>query len=158
SADNNFDDRNITFASQWTSILSPSAVNEFRFGSLEREFFRPPVSGKIAPVISISGVAQLGSDTSANQYYLEHQYNFVDALSYRRGRHQFKFGFDIGTIHVISQDRLTTTYSFASLANYLNTVNHVINPATGLAFNAYSQLQQSFGTNTADHNTNSFNF
>ncbi len=77
SADNNFDDRNVTWASQWTRILSASTVNEFRFGSLEREFFRPLVSGKLAPVISISGVAQLGSDTSANQYCLEHQYDFV---------------------------------------------------------------------------------
>jgi hypothetical protein len=158
SADNNFDDRNITWASQWTSILSASTVNEFRFGSLEREFFRPPVSGKLAPVITISGVAQLGSDTSANQYYLEHQYDFVDALSRRVGRHQLKAGFDIATIHVISQDRLTTTYSFASLANYLNTLNHITNPATGQPFNLYSQLQQSFGNNVADHRTNSLNF
>jgi len=44
SADNNFDDRNQTWASQWTSILTPELINEFRFGSLEREFFRPPVS------------------------------------------------------------------------------------------------------------------
>src|SRR5579862_5753088 len=35
SADNNFDDRNVTWASQWTSIISPETVNEFRFGSLE---------------------------------------------------------------------------------------------------------------------------
>jgi hypothetical protein len=75
SADNNFDDRNITFASQWTSILSSRTINELRVGSLEREFFRPPVSGVAVPptLISISGVAQLGSDASANQYYLEHQ-------------------------------------------------------------------------------------
>jgi hypothetical protein len=53
SADNNFDDRNVTWASQWTSILSPESVNEFRFGSLEREFFRPPVSGTLGPTISI---------------------------------------------------------------------------------------------------------
>ncbi|HXB72021.1 MAG TPA: TonB-dependent receptor [Candidatus Acidoferrales bacterium] len=158
SADNNFDDRNITWASQWTSILSPTTLNEFRFGSLEREFFRPPVSGNLVPVIAISGVAQLGSDTSANQYYLEHQYDFVDALSRRVGRHQFKVGFDIATIHVISKDRLTTTFSFPNLAAYLNTVNRVVNPATGQPFNAYSQLQQSFGNNVADYTTNSFNF
>jgi hypothetical protein len=49
SADNNFDDRNITWASQWISIITPEAVNEFRFGSLQREFFRPAVSGKLTP-------------------------------------------------------------------------------------------------------------
>ncbi len=157
SADNNFDDRNVTWASQWTHILSPASVNEFRIGSLEREFFRPPVSGKLAPTVSISGVATLGTDPSANQYYFEHQFDFIDGLSYRRGRHQLKFGFDIATIHVISKDRLTQTFSFANLTNYLNTVNGLTNPATGTT-NWYAQLTQAFGTNSADHTTNSYNF
>jgi hypothetical protein len=157
SADNNFDDRNITWAAQWTSIISPSTLNEFRFGSLEREFFRPPVSGTLGPTISISGVATLGTDSSANQYYLEHQYDFIEGLSRRWGRHQAKFGFDIATIHVISKDRLTQTFTFANLANYLNTLNHVVNPATGTT-NWYTQLVQAFGNNVADHTTNSYNF
>jgi hypothetical protein len=157
SADNNFDDRNQTWASQWTSILTPELINEFRFGSLEREFFRPPVSGMLGPTVNISGVATLGTDSSADQYYLEHQYNFIDALSRRWGRHQFKFGFDIATIHVISKDRLTETFSFSNLTNYLNTVNHVVNPATGTT-NWYTQLVQAFGNNVADHTTNSYNF
>jgi len=157
SADNNFDDRNVTWASQWTSILSPESVNEFRFGSLEREFFRPPVSGTLGPTISISVVATLGTDSSADQYYLEHQFDFIDALSRRVGRHQFKFGFDIATIHVISKDRLTETFTFSSLTNYLNTINHVINPASGTS-NWYAQLVQAFGNNTADHRTNFYNF
>jgi hypothetical protein len=157
SADNNFDDRNITWASQWTHIFSPSTVNEFRFGSLEREFFRPPVSGKLVPSVSISGVASLGTDPSANQYYLEHQYDFIDGLSYRHGRHQLKFGFDLATIHVISKDRLTQTFSFSNLTNYLNTINQVVNLASGTT-NWYTQLTQAFGNNVADHTTNSFNF
>lgn len=157
SADNNFDDRNVTWASQWTTIISPEMVNEFRFGSLEREFYRPPISGTLGPTISISSVATLGTDSSAGQYYLEHQYNFVDGLSRRWGRHQFKFGFDIGTIHVISKDRLAQTFTFSNLANYLNTVNHVVNPATGTT-NWYTQLVQAFGNNVADHTTNSYNF
>ena len=157
SADNNFDDRNVTWASQWTSILSPSTVNEVRFGSLEREFHRPPVSGMLTPTITISGVATLGTDASANQYYLEHQYDFVEALNHRSGRHQLKFGFDIATIHVISKDRLTETFSFSSLTNYLNTVNGMVNPATGTT-NWYTQLVQAFGNNVADHDTQSYNF
>jgi hypothetical protein len=157
SADNNFDDRNVTWASQLTSIVSPDKINEFRFGSLQREFFRPPVSGMLGPTISISGVATLGVDSSANQYYLEHQLNFVDGFSWRSGRHLFKFGFDIATIYVISQDRLTQTFTFSNLTNYLNTVNHVVNPATGTT-NWYTQLVQSFGNNRAEHRTQSYNF
>jgi hypothetical protein len=157
SADNNFDDRNQAWASQLTSVLTPDSVNEFRFGSLEREFFRPPVSGMLGPTISISSVASLGTDSSADQYYLEHQYDFVDGISWRSGRHLFKFGFDISTIHVISQDRLTETFTFSNLTNYLNTINHVVNPATGTT-NWYTQLVQAFGNNRADHTTNSYNF
>src|SRR5262249_4666759 len=122
SASNNFDDRNDTFASQLASVLSPALVNEFRFGVLRREFTRPPVSGVVGPVISISGVATIGSNTSANQYYNERQFNFIDNISYRLGRHEFKVGVDIDTIHVISSDRLNLTYTFANLAQYLNAV------------------------------------
>jgi hypothetical protein len=99
----------------------------------------------------------LGTDSSADQYYLEHQFDFIDALSRRVGRHQFKFGFDIATIHVISKDRLAETFTFSNLTNYLNTINHVINPASSTS-NWYAQLVQAFGNNTADHRTNFYNF
>ena len=146
SAGNNFDDRNDTFASEWTRIFTPSAINELRFGFLRREFTRPPVSGTVGPIISISGVATLGSNSSANQYYNEQQFNLIDNFSWRKGRHEVKFGFDIDTIRVISKDRLNLTYSFANLAQYLNTLNHV-------AGANYTQLTQQFGDNTAKHRT-----
>ena len=149
SASNNFDDRNDTFASQWTSILSPATVNEARIGFLRREFTRPPSSGVVSPVISISGVATLGSNDSANQYYNERQFDFIDSLSHRRGRHEFKIGFDIATIRVISSDRLSETFTFANLAQYLNAVQGKAN---------YTQLTQDFGNNVANHTTNSYNF
>lgn len=149
SASNNFDDRNDTFASQWAYVLGPTLVNEARFGFLRREFTRPPSSGVVGPVISISGVATIGSNTSANQYYNERQFNFIDTLSYRKGRHDVKFGFDIDTIHVISADRLALTYTFANLQQYMNAVKGTAN---------YTQLTQEFGDNTANHTTNSFNF
>jgi hypothetical protein len=149
SAGNNFDDRNDTFASQWASVISPKLVNEARFGFLRREFTRPPVSGAVGPVISISGVATLGSNTAANQYYNERQFNFIDTLSYRKGRHELKFGLDIDTIQVISGDRLMQTFTFANLQQYLNALKGTAN---------YTQLTQEFGDNTASHTTNAFNF
>ena len=156
SAGNNFTDRDDTFASQWTRIVSPESVNEMRFGLLRREFTRPPVSGSIGPIVSISGVATLGSNSSAGQYYDELQYNFIDNFSRRWGRHQLKFGVDVDTIHVVSHDRLLVQYSFASLSQYLNTQNGVINPATGRPFN-YTQLTQDFGTNNAAHRSTPIN-
>jgi len=147
----------VTWASQWTSIIAPELINEFRFGALEREFFRPPVSGSLTPNVVISGVATLGTDASANQYYKEHQNDFIDALTKRWGRHQFKFGFDVASIHVISQDRLAQTFTFSNLTNCQNTINRVVNPATGTT-NWYTQLVQAFGNNVADHTTISSNF
>lgn len=153
SAGNNFEDRNDTVAFQWTSVLNSRAVNEFRSGFLRREFTRPPVSGVVGPVVSISGVATLGSNTSANQYYREAQFNFVDSFNYRFGRHEFKLGVDAATIGVTSGDRLTQTFTFANLQQYLNTVNGV-SQASGL----YNILTQDFGDNTAQHRTNHYNF
>src|SRR5262245_26450973 len=131
SAGNNFNDRNMTFAAQLTTILSNATVNEFRFGSVQRKFSRPPVSGQVVPVISISGVATLGSNDAANQQYTETQFQFIDNLSHRAGRHGFKFGTDIATIDVLSIDRLATTFSFSNLQQYLNTLAGVVDPATG---------------------------
>jgi len=161
---NNFDDRQQSIAGQLTTLVSPQAINEFRIGDELRDFFRPPVSADPnGPSIMISGVANLGTGTSANQYYLEHQTQFVDNYTYVTGRHQLKFGSDISMIHVISEDRLALTFNFngqtgvSPLQQYMNTLNHVIDPSTGKPF-TYSQLQQTFGDNTADHVTHSFNF
>ncbi len=157
SAGNNFDDRQSSGVVQFTSVLSPNAVNEFRFGDLWREFFRPPVSGQLGPVVQITGVANLFSNAAANQRYLEHQNQFIDNLSLRRGAHSIKLGADIATIRVEQFDRLALTFQFANLQQYLNTVNRVVNPATGRPF-LYEQLTQQFGDNTAGHRTQFYNF
>ena len=157
SASNNFNDRDDTAAAQWSSIITPTAVNELRFGFLRRVFSRPPVDGVIGPVINISGVAQLGSNSSAGQLYEEDQYNFIDNFSYRLGRHNLKYGVDIDTISVDSVDRLNLQYTFSSLSQYLNTIHHVTNSSTGRPYN-YAQLTQQFGDNTAYSRTTPVNW
>jgi len=160
---NNFDDRQQSIAGQLTTVISPSLVNEFRFGDELRDFLRPPVSNQPnGASVTISGVANLGTGTSANQYFLEHQDQFIDNLSWVRGRHALKFGTDISTIHVIQSDRLALTFAFNGLTGvtplqqYLNTINHVLDPS-GKPY-TYSQLTQTSGDNTADHRTQSYNF
>jgi len=151
TAGNNFNDFNQTASAQWTSIVSPHAVNELRFGYLQRIFSRPPVSGSIDPVVLISGVAQLGSNSSAGQGYNEDQFNFIDNFSYSFRNHDLKFGTDLDTIEVDSRDRLLLQYTFANLNQYLKTV------AGAPGFN-YAQLQEQFGSNFAEHRTNPVNF
>jgi hypothetical protein len=101
---NNFDDRQQSIAGQLTTVVSSRAMNEFRYGDELRDFLRPPVSANPnGPSVLISGVANLGTGTSANQYYLEHQDQFIDNFSYSVSRHTLKFGTDISTVHVLSR-------------------------------------------------------
>jgi len=158
TASNNFNDFDQTASAQWTRILSPHAVNELRFGYLQRIFNRPQVggaagqlsqlaySGGLDPIIVISGVAQLNSNSSAGQGYNEDQFNFIDNFSYHFGGHEIKVGTDIDRIEVDSLDRLILQYTFSSLSQYLNTIN-------GVAGNNYAQMEEQFGTNFAEHHT-----
>ncbi len=157
SSSNNYNDHDYTGAAEWSHIVSSRALNELRFGTLRRIFDRPPVSGIVGPVINISNTATLGSNTAANQHYEEDQYNFIDDFSYTLGKHQLRFGADIDTIHVLSVDRLTQTYNFPNLAQYLGALNGTINPATGKVYN-YNTYTQQFGNNTAEHRTTPINF
>src|SRR5262249_57802106 len=59
SAGNNFDDRQDSTTFQLTAVAGARGLNEFRFGDLRRKFFRPPGSGKLGPVLSISNVPPL---------------------------------------------------------------------------------------------------
>ena len=149
--------RRTTAAAQWSHIVSSKALNELRTGFLRRIFDRPPVDGLLGPTIAISGVATLNSNTSAGQRYEEDQYNAIDDFSYSLGQHQLRFGTDIDTINVLSQDRLPFQYSFSSLALYLNTINGVINPATKTPYN-YTTFTEAFGNNIANHRTTPINF
>jgi len=158
SAGNHFDDRQGSGVVQLTSLLSPSVVNEFRFGDLFRRFWRPPVSGVVGPVTSITGVATLGSNPSAAQYYLEHQNQFVNNLSWRPRKHSVKFGADLARIYVRQFDRLAQTFTFANVSSYLAAISGAPNPANGRPATQYVTLTQQFGDNSAEHATGSINF
>jgi outer membrane receptor protein involved in Fe transport len=158
SAGNHFDDRQGSGVVQLTALLSPSIVNEFRFGDLFRRFWRPPVSGVVGPVTMITGVANIGSNTSAAQYYFEHQNQFIDNLSWRSRSHSVKLGADIARIRVRQNDRLAQTFVFANLPNYLAAISGVANPANNRPGTHYVTLTQQFGDNSAEHSTWSTNF
>ncbi|MBC7928535.1 MAG: TonB-dependent receptor, partial [Bryobacteraceae bacterium] len=168
SSGNNFRDRMETVGAQLTTTISSNAVNEFRFGWSRRKFFRPPVNGDPEggeqPIVTITGVATLGSNGAANERYLEDQLQFIDNYSWRLGSHDLKVGTDIATILLDQNVRLNETFQFGGIAGlvtplqqYLNTVNRVTNPQTNQPY-AYTQLMQQLGNNRAVHRTWSTNF
>ncbi len=99
-----------------TRVLSPSMVNEFRFGynkffnSLGRElaFQRdvvgelkipgldsPPPIGWGIPSVGISGFSGFGDDSEGPYVNTNHVFQWTDNLSWTRGKHSLRFGFEI---------------------------------------------------------------
>jgi Carboxypeptidase regulatory-like domain len=99
-----------------TRVFSPSVVNEFRagynyfFNSLGRELanerdvvseldipgisLAPPIAWGI-PSISVQGFSGFGDDSEGPYVNKNHLYQFVDNLSWTRGKHSLRFGVEI---------------------------------------------------------------
>jgi hypothetical protein len=99
----------------WNHTISPSAVNEFRFGTTyHRNFYTADVTGsallqqfgitgvpttgvKTGPYFNITGVTAFSPDAQSDNYQdnPETTFEWIDNLSWTRGRHFLKFGFDV---------------------------------------------------------------
>jgi hypothetical protein len=99
----------------WNDTLSPSAVNEFRFGAtfhvnpyyidavgsdLIKQFGIQGISTvgvHNAPIFQITGVSAVDLDAASDSYQNnpETNYEWIDNLSWTRGRHLMKFGVDV---------------------------------------------------------------
>jgi hypothetical protein len=103
----------------WTRILSPSMVNEFRFSFIKADsdlvqlpFGQdPPAAAKVPgvpedPLFSggvtgmtilgfFGGGARIGSPDFSPKFQHTRQYEFLNTLSWLKGDHQFKFGFNV---------------------------------------------------------------
>lgn len=155
STNNNFYDRDVSGEFQLTTALNAKTLNEFRFSDARRHNRNTPVSGTLAPVYAIPGVATINSNSTAFQAFYEHYDEFVDNISLQRRKHSFKVGADIETIHNNLVDRLAQTFTFgASGTNAVtglpNSIQQYFNTKNGTTPTGYTQLTQQFGNNTAD--------
>lgn len=98
----------------WTHIFAPTVVNEFRMGyvrghniyfpvtigsDLIQQFGIQGVSVKgihNVPAFDITGVTSIDMDAAGNQYedHLQPTLEYIDDLSWAKGKHSLKFGFD----------------------------------------------------------------
>lgn len=155
STNNNFYDRDVSGEFQLTTALNPRTLNEFRFSDARRHNRNTPVSGTLAPVYAITGVATINSNTTAFQAFFEHYDEFVDNFSVNRGGHSIKVGTDIETIHNNLVDRLAQTFTFGAsgttpATGLPNSIQQYLNTKNGATPTGYTQLTQQFGNNTAD--------
>jgi hypothetical protein len=99
----------------WNRTISPSAVNEFRFGTTyHRNFYQADVLGtdlmqrfgivgvpttgvRTGPQFAINGITPWNPDAASNNYQDNPQTTLqaIDNLSWTSGRHFLKFGFDV---------------------------------------------------------------
>lgn len=103
--------------------LSPHLVNETR-GQFWNSTLNAPPSDPIGPAVSISGVASFGTLSGSPTARLNKLGEVTDNVSYQAGAHAIRFGTDF----LYNDDTITFprsirgSYSFSSLANFLNGV------------------------------------
>ena len=127
-----------SIALNYTRTLSPTLINEARFGwIIDRTDFLPVGFGRnqdqqlgipgISGVTSANGISLIGGGDGRYLEYLgdfgqytldERSLQFSDALSYVRGKHTFKFGVTIIQRHIstINEDDSKGFYFFSDLA------------------------------------------
>jgi len=125
----------------WVKVVNGSQVNEARFGwnrfaegfLPEDSHFNPNSIGLDTgvgasdyglPAIAMAGFSQIGATSSVPRNRVDANLHFVDNYSWKRGRHELKFGYEFRRttiMHVIDHN-FRGTLDFASLTDFLNGV------------------------------------
>jgi hypothetical protein len=114
-------DTNHTIAASNVAMLSPRIFNETR-GQFSYDDLSAPPNDLIGPAVTISGVAVFGRSTSSPTARLNYLYEAVDNLVMEHGAHTLKTGVDFlyNDDTITYPQSLRGSYSFSSLANFLN--------------------------------------
>ncbi|HKQ88954.1 MAG TPA: TonB-dependent receptor [Candidatus Acidoferrales bacterium] len=108
----------------WMSILSPSVINNFRYGwntDLQSDELNPALNGSLGFLdVSAAGVTLGAPNYLPRIEPSETRNEFGDDLSWTRGRHIFKFGVDFATTSDYSFFIQNThgSYSYSNLTNF----------------------------------------
>jgi hypothetical protein len=146
----------------WTRVVTPTSLNEFRFGWF-KDRLSDPGSSDLWPketqgtYITVAGSTVGASRGYPRTYPSENRYQLVDNYSWTRGAHSVKFGVDWQT----TQDYMNQLfnglggYSFANLTNFARDFN-------GGTFNSgvknYTNFTQTFGNPIQNIRTSDINF
>ena len=156
-----FEDRMNGGAGQLATVISPTLLNELRFGINRRAETRETyVPGQPnGAQINITGVASFGVNPLAGSASVETSTQIIDNLTWSLGRHTLKAGLDYQTTGFQIRSALNRLFTFGGLSaaparpavtpldQYLRTVAGAIDPATGRPY-TYTQLAQELGENS----------
>src|SRR5260370_28547330 len=146
---------------QWTSVVTPSMVNEARFGWFHDRLFDPASDDFLYPGLGRAGLtvastSNLGVATSYPRLNpSETRYEFADNLSWTKCSHTMKFGLDIAhTEDFVNQlSNQFGSYSY-SILNFF-ALDFSGNATGAKNWNTYSQT---FGNPKVDTNLVNYGF
>ncbi len=118
---------------EWDWSLSPSTLNQARFGFTRRDLNQtslqngditvpgsPPNSfASVLPIFVVTGYQQIGPTSAANAKFTTSVTEYLDTFSMVRGRHTIKFGTDTRreALDVVQPPNPTGSYTFTAMAN-----------------------------------------
>jgi len=112
--------RDLNFTFQHDTIISDTAVNQFRMQIARRGlhfgFSQLPGGDQIA--VNIPGFAYFGREPYSPVNRIERRFEFTDNISFVRGKHTFKMGADINVIQLRSSKKQIFELDFGGDVNF----------------------------------------
>jgi hypothetical protein len=118
-------------ASEYDWSLSPTILNQARFGYTRRTFNQSSLqNGGIAvpgvpansfsstlPIFTVAGLQQIGPTSAANSDFRTSVTEYLDTFSWVHGRHTLKFGTDIRreALEIVNPANPTGSYAFTTM-------------------------------------------
>ena len=136
-------DETFTALGQVTSAFSATRLNEMRV-QFAREN-RPREPNDTGVTVTVTGLGSAGRVSFLPSLQTDDRYQFVDSFTLLRGAHSYRAGFDLNLTHTQQPfflSRSAGEYRFASVANYLATIN------TGAQL--WTDFRQGFGRADVD--------
>lgn len=144
----------------YTAVVSPTILNEFRFGWFKDRQFDSPNAALAPPfgnvTLSVAGINNLGAGAAYPRLLpSEQRFQIADNLSWTKGRHTTKFGFDMANTQEYTDTMFNRfgSYTYASASNFA--MDFIGNTTGAKRWQTYTQT---FGNAVADFTIRDWSF
>jgi len=141
----------------WTAILSPTSLNDLRFGWF-KDRLSDPAASQLWPstgglYISVAGATVGAAQAYPRTFPSEQRFQLVDNFSLTRGAHNFKVGADFST----TEDWMNQLFNGLGGYTYSTLSGFATDFSANTTAKSYSSFTQTFGNPIQDLRTTEFN-